>query len=186
MHTRYIKNGKVNLLIRDTARKKSNLILRNKVVQTLKHVCNCFELVLLGNNKISIGLNRKIIDDVTIDVEFCGAKKIRSLNKKFRNNDKVTDVLSFPIHEDIRKVEKFNKTFCNRILSLGDIIICKEVAIVQANEFKINLEDEIIHLLVHGFLHLCGFDHEKTRNELKLMESMEEELVKKIYQYRDL
>jgi probable rRNA maturation factor len=66
-------------------------------------------------------------------------------------------------------------------IELGDLVICKEIAKSQAREFKISYEQEVIHLAVHGFLHLLGFDHEISTKEEKIMEAYESVLVNKIY-----
>jgi probable rRNA maturation factor len=114
----------------------------------------------------------------------CGKTKIKSLNKEFREINKVTDVLSFGIHENLRpdKIPR-RKSEINLLptLELGDIFICKEVALLQAKEFEITFLQEIFHLATHGFLHLLGFDHEVSEKEEKIMESYEKILVDSIY-----
>lgn len=118
--------------------------------------------------------------EVSLSVVLCGRTKIRTLNRQYRQKDYVTDVLSFPIYENLRpdkKVRRKNPP----LVELGDLVICKEKARVQAREFKITYEQEIIHLAVHGFLHLLGFDHEKSLKEEKIMENYEAKLVSEIY-----
>ena len=110
-----------------------------------------------------------------ISLTLCGKAKIQRLNREYRAKDKATDVLSFPLYQNLRKVKEKDP-----FLSLGDIFICHEVATRQAKTFKLTYEDEIIHLLAHGFLHLLGFDHDLSAKEDKLMRGLEEELVKKI------
>ena len=111
---------------------------------------------------------------------FCGKVKIKSLNNKYRQINKATDVLSFPIFENLRPDKKVSEKNLPQI-ELGDLVICKELAKTQAVEFKISYEQEVIHLAVHGFLHLLGFDHEVSSKEEKIMEKLEAELVNKIY-----
>ncbi len=112
---------------------------------------------------------------VELAVTLCGKSKIRTLNRQFRKKDKATDVLSFPLCDNLRKFPEEMP-----LLSLGDIFICHEVASRQAQAFELSYEDEVVHLLSHGFLHLLGFDHEISPKEDKLMRGLEEELVKKI------
>lgn len=120
------------------------------------------------------------VKDLSINLTLCGKGKIKSLNKLYRKKDKITDVLSFGVHDNLRPdLGPFMKNLAQ--LDLGDIFICKEVAASQAKEFSITLDMEIIHLFVHGFLHLLGFDHEISQKEEKLMEKEEMILVKKIY-----
>jgi probable rRNA maturation factor len=120
------------------------------------------------------------VKDVSISMVLCGKRKIQSMNLKYRQLDKATDVLSFPIFENVRPDTKVREKNLPQV-ELGDIVICKEVATAQAREFKITYEQEVIHLAVHGFLHLIGFDHEKSLKEEKIMEKYESDLVSKIY-----
>ncbi len=110
-----------------------------------------------------------------LSLTLCGKAKIQKLNKEYRAKDKVTDVLSFPLYNGLRMGKEKDP-----FLSLGDIFICHEVARRQAKSFELTYEDEIVHLLAHGFLHLLGFDHELSAKEDKLMRGLEEKLVKKI------
>lgn len=120
------------------------------------------------------------VKDVSISMTLCGKRKIQSMNQKYRQIDKATDVLSFPVFENLRPDKKSRERNLPQI-ELGDLVICKEIAKSQAREFKISYEQEVIHLAVHGFLHLLGFDHETSLKEEKIMEKNEAELVKKIY-----
>ncbi len=117
---------------------------------------------------------------VTISMTLCGKTKIRRLNREYRHKDYATDVLSFPIYENLRPDRKVLEKNLPQV-ELGDLIICKDVALKQAKEFKITYEQEVIHLAVHGFLHLLGFDHEISTKEEKIMEENESKLVGKIY-----
>jgi probable rRNA maturation factor len=117
--------------------------------------------------------------EISLSLEFCSSAKIKKLNNEYRKKNKVTDVLSFPIFQTLRKNSSEIKQL--PVLEVGDVVICCDVAKAQAREFKITFEQENIHLLVHGFLHLIGFDHEKNQREEKIMFSLEEKLVKNIY-----
>ncbi len=120
------------------------------------------------------------VKDVTMAMTLCGKTKIQRLNREYRHKDYATDVLSFPIYENLRPDKKVLEKNLPQV-DLGDLVICKDVAKSQASEFKISFEEEVIHLAVHGFLHLLGFDHEISAKEEKIMESFEAELVDKIY-----
>lgn len=117
---------------------------------------------------------------VTISMTLCGKSKIRRLNREYRHKDYATDVLSFPVYENLRPDKKVLEKNLPEV-ELGDLIICKEVAKKQAKEFDITYEQEVIHLAVHGFLHLLGFDHEISVKEERIMEEFESVLVSKIY-----
>ncbi len=112
---------------------------------------------LLGN--IYNGLTSK-----EIDITICNDKVIREYNYKYRNIDKATDVLSFPI------VSKFEN------MPLGSIIISIDMALERAKEFKHSLNDELALLFIHGTLHLLGYDHEIDNGEMR---KQEKELIKK-------
>lgn len=120
------------------------------------------------------------VKEVTISMTLCGRTKIRSLNRTYRQKDYATDVLSFPVYENLRPDKRSRAKNLPQV-ELGDLVICKEIARSQAREFGISYEQEIIHLAVHGFLHLLGFDHEVSAKEEKIMESYEADLVAKIY-----
>lgn len=120
------------------------------------------------------------VNIVTISMTLCGRTKIKTLNRKYRHKDYVTDVLSFPIYENLRP-DKRTKGKNLPEMELGDLVICKEKAKSQARQFNISYEQEIVHLAVHGFLHLLGFDHEISAREEKIMEKFETELVDAVY-----
>ncbi len=99
------------------------------------------------------------INSIEINISFINGEEIKELNNKFRNIDKVTDVLSFP-DGDINP--ESNKRF------LGDVLICKEVAEKQAEEFGHPIAREMAFLQVHGILHLFGYDHMNEDDEAKM------------------
>ena len=124
------------------------------------------------NNLSKISIDKKFFSTVakkvlsgenrgteTLSLAFVGKEEIKSLNKKFRKKNKETDVLSFALSE---------KNY------LGEIIICPEVVKENAKENGIPAERELLKVFIHGILHLCGYDHEKSEKEAKLMEAREE------------
>lgn len=110
------------------------------------------------------------LKNLILNLELCSKDKIIKLNSEFREKNRETDVLSFPTQDNYRN----NKAdiFISEV-EIGDIFICADVCKQQAIEFKISFEEELVHLLVHGFLHLCGFDHELSEKEEALMEAHE-------------
>jgi len=88
-------------------------------------------------------------------IAFVSDKKIRELNRQFRGMDKATDVLSFPAGE---------KT------NLGDIAVSVDTATRQAKETGLSFDDEIAQLILHGLLHLSGYDHETDNGEMNRFE----------------
>ena len=100
-----------------------------------------------------------------ISVAIVGDKEIKKLNKKYRNKDKVTDVLSFGYSASPL---------------LGEIVICLPQVKRQAKENNVVWENELIFILIHGVLHLCGYDHEKSEKEAREMEGLQEKICEKI------
>jgi probable rRNA maturation factor len=97
----------------------------------------------------------------SVTIAFVSDRKMRFLNKTFRGKDATTDVLSFPF-----EAEAFERSENN----LGDIFISLEQAGKQASENNLDFETEIKQLILHGILHLCGFDHETDNGEMNRRE----------------
>ena len=95
-----------------------------------------------------------------VSILLTGDKDIRRLNQEFRSIDQTTDVLSFPqnAHEDPSIPEE---------IILGDIAVSLDIAKAQAIEHGLDFKEEIILLLIHGILHLLGYDHEISEQEEK-------------------
>ena len=106
---------------------------------------------------------------VEVGLHLVTPERSQELNRKHRQKDKPTDVLSFPLDE--HGLEKYD------ILPLGDIFICLEVAQQQADEMKIPLNQELARLAVHGLLHLLGYDHELSSVDEKKMIALQEEII---------
>ena len=106
-----------------------------------------------------------------ISVTFASEEEIRNLNRDYRDTDKVTDVLSFPQFDDLDEIPEFGE------ICLGDVVICKDRAMEQAEEFGHSFEREIIYLFTHSILHLLGYDHMEEA-EKKEMRQREEEVMK--------
>lgn len=101
------------------------------------------------------------LDGHSCSIAFVSDRRMSELNKFFRGKDSTTDVLSFPNEPD-----EFNKDDKN----LGDIVISAEQAQRQAEENGLTLKNEIKQLIVHGLLHLCGYDHETDGGEMNARE----------------
>jgi probable rRNA maturation factor len=95
-------------------------------------------------------------------VVFVSDRAMAELNQRWRGKRGTTDVLSFPAEQD-----KFEKS---EGLNLGDVVISLEQAARQAKDNKLNLNNEISQLILHGLLHLCGYDHETDRGEMNRLE----------------
>ena len=113
-------------------------------------------------------------ENFEISISFVDNQEIQSLNKQFRNIDKPTDVLSFPMleFEDEPKDGPADRFEGER--PLGDIVISVEKAIEQAEEYGHSKEREIAFLLVHGMLHLLGYDHEDGKDEILMFKKQDD------------
>jgi probable rRNA maturation factor len=109
-----------------------------------------------------------------ISILFIGDQRIRDLNNQFRDIDRPTDVLSFP---QILAGELET----SGALILGDVVISLETAQYQSEEHGLSFEEELTLLLIHGILHLLGYDHEISDQEEKRMRSKTRELFSLIY-----
>ena len=97
-------------------------------------------------------------------------EEIASLNEQYRNKPNPTDVLSFSQLEG--EVTESNL--------LGDVVISVETALKQAAELQVTLDEELVRLLIHGTLHLLGYDHEGvTEEEAREMEELEQKFFEK-------
>lgn len=93
-----------------------------------------------------------------LSVALSNDKQVQALNRDYRNKDKPTNVLSFPVAEPAPL--------------LGDIVLALETVQREATEKSISFEDHLTHLVIHGFLHLQGYDHEKDE-DAEIMEAVE-------------
>ena len=97
--------------------------------------------------------------DCEVGVTFTDNEGIRELNREHRGIDKETDVLSFPMVEDVKNITPFDKNPENGNIYLGDIVISVPKAVSQAEEYGHSVEREIAFLTVHSMMHLFGYDH---------------------------
>ncbi len=137
-----------------------------------------FEINQQSRKKISKAIWKKWLDDINnklkikkkleISIAIVSEREIRKLNKIYRKKDKVTDVLSFG-EIDLKGFD-FAK---EKNAYIGEIVICFNQAERQAKKIGHSVNEEIKILLVHGFLHLLGHDHEKSNGEADLMKKIE-------------
>ena len=104
-------------------------------------------------------------DHAELCLVLVGNAEIRKLNAKFRKKDYPTDVLSFPAGDQLP------------VSILGDVVISVEKAKAQSKERRRTFNEEMVTLLIHGIVHLLGYDHERSSKDARIMERLE----KKIY-----
>ena len=117
-------------------------------------------------------------EDVEISLSFVSLDEIHELNRMYRNVDRPTDVLSFPMFESTKELEEACKVGREEgmTISLGDVVICMDKIRQQAEEFGHSQERETAYLFTHSVLHLLGYDHE-TDQEKRQMRQREEEIM---------
>lgn len=111
--------------------------------------------------------------DKELSVLFANDARIRRLNARYRNIDQPTDVLSFPQHDG--RDGGFSSPL------LGDVVVSVETASRQARRHNLSLEEELTLLLIHGVLHLLGYDHEKSPAQAQRMKRKTRELFQTIF-----
>lgn len=110
-----------------------------------------------------------VISGSEVSVTFVNDEDIKAINKEYRNKDTATDVISFALDDD---ESDFIVEGVPHLL--GDIIVSFERAIVQANEYGHSIDRELGFLVVHGFLHLLGYDHMNEEDEMIMFKRQEE------------
>ncbi len=128
------------------------------------------------NNAVKYAVDKKLFSTVAkkalkgenrqtqeISLALVAKEEIKKLNKKFREKNKPTDVLSFNLDE---------RGY------LGEIVICPEVVKENAKEYGVTVKSEMLKVFVHGILHLCGYDHERSEKDEKEMEEKQDKYLK--------
>lgn len=115
----------------------------------------------------------EIDDDCEVSVTFVDNEEIREINRKFRNIDRATDVLSFPLFDEDGMDAHVEELDC----MLGDIVLSLERAREQAAEFGHSFAREVAFLTVHSVLHLLGYDHELSDEDDADMRKRQTEIV---------
>ena len=141
------------------------------------------EINNLTTNEIDENFIKKIVEVIfkgekvkkkqEISIAFIGASRMQKLNRKYRGKNKVTDVLSFSEPE----------VFLNSD-NLGEVIICLKEVKKSARKFDVSFEQELSRILIHGILHILGYDHEKSKSETIEMEKRENYYLEKIFSHK--
>ena len=137
----------------------------NQIIE--KVIKKCYEEENLEKSKLEI------------NIILTNKENIHKINKQYRNMDKPTDVLSFPMFEKEEIEQKIQNEEFEHEDILGDIIICIQKVEEQAQEYGHSFERELSYMVVHGFYHLMGYDHIKEEDK-QLMRKKEENILQKI------
>jgi probable rRNA maturation factor len=127
-------------------------------------------------------LKREQKKDSDLSIVFVGQGRIRELNKKYRGKNRVTDVLSFLW--DSKKETKLQKKLNipeDTSKSLGEIVICLREVKKNAKRYNSTFEKELAKVLIHGILHLLGYEHEKSEKEKDKMMEKEERYLSQFF-----
>lgn len=144
-----------------------------KYEETIKKVLEqCFKQEKLENSKLYVSIT------------LTNPENIHKINKEYRNVDRETDVLSFPMFEKKEIDQKIKNNNFEHEDVLGDIVISIEKVKGQAIEYGHSFEREFAYMLVHGFYHLMGYDHIEEKDK-KIMREKEEIILSKLQIKRD-
>ncbi len=110
-----------------------------------------------------------------------GDRRMRRLNREFRGKNRTTDVLAFAVREG--RVPHAARLTARL---LGDVVISVPTAMRQAGEAERSLDEELVVLLIHGLLHLCGYDHERSEQEVRRMQRRERLMRRRLGRVRGL
>lgn len=112
----------------------------------------------------------KLLDSFNSEVSvlFVDDEEITEINRQYLNRNRPTNVIAFPMREgDFGEINPY---------VLGDIIISVDTALRDADQEDLSFDDEIMYLIIHGLLHLLGYDHEKSQEDAKIMKEKEREV----------
>ena len=132
-----------------------------------KVLSQCFKEEKLENSKLCV------------TVTLTTPKTIQEINKQYRNIDRATDVLSFPMFEKDELDKKIQTNDFENEDILGDIVVSVDKVKEQAIEYGHSFERELSYMIVHGFYHLMGYDHIEE-NDKKIMREKEENILKEL------
>ncbi|MDR1571164.1 MAG: rRNA maturation RNase YbeY [Clostridiales Family XIII bacterium] len=121
---------------------------------------------------------------IEVSVTFVGTDEMRELNHAHRGSDAITDVLSFPQYGAGEEIPAGDEIPAGSCVSIGDVVICSEQALLQADDFGHTPERELVYLFVHSLFHLLGYDH-GTGGERAEMRGAEERIMERLGLARD-
>lgn len=110
----------------------------------------------------------QIDDEIEFSVSIVSSERIHEINRDYRQKDSVTDVITFALEDQDSPFVKGMPRL------LGDVFICYDRAVSQANEYQHSIKREMCFLFVHGLLHLLGYDHMNEEDEKRMNELTEE------------
>lgn len=145
-------------------------IFGSNKIDILSYVTKIAEYILKNE---SIDVNK-----IYISIESATKDEIKNLNAEYRNIDKVTDVLSFPIFEknELEEISKLDNKKKIKEIELGDIVLCLDVIKQQSIEYETGMLREVLYMITHGICHLVGYDHIEESDKVKMRDLEERAL----------
>ncbi len=138
--------------------------------------------ILIDQPKIKRNVNSVLkslgYDDFDIGIWFTTNQTIRKYNKNFRKKDKPTDILSFPVHSNLKPGQKIKISHPDD-KNLGDIIISLERCKKDSQKLNLSFSNYLTRIIVHGIAHLLGYDH-KTDKQFEKMNKFEKGILKNL------
>ena len=130
------------------------------------------------NHQLMVKLAQAVLSEVgesssEMGLTFVGDRRMRRLNRQYRKQDRITDVLAFAMRDA-------HAPHASRLTPLGDVVISAPTAARQARQGKRSLDEEVAVLMVHGILHLCGYDHERSAKEARRMHRRERMILRSL------
>jgi probable rRNA maturation factor len=157
------------------ASKKFNRIrkLKDSRYIVTREKINCSISLIKIKKRINFLLSLICDFSTEVTIRICDEIEMLSTNSYFRGKNYPTDVLSFPCTDDLTKQSGYSY--------LGDILICLPVCFNQANHARVTLSYELEKMIIHGIVHLKGFDHERNKSAWKIMTLLEQSLQKELH-----
>jgi len=152
---------------------------RSDACRDLLGITTMIEINNLTTNPVDENFLKKIAKEVlggkgkkntNLSITLVGQNRMRKLNQRYRRKNRVTDVLAFP--ESKALIEKFKVGSLQKFLGLGEIVICPREIKKNAKRFKLTFEKELALSLIHGILHLVGYNHEKGAKEMEKKQNL--------------
>lgn len=128
--------------------------------------------------KQALELNNISFENVCISISSASKEEINKLNLEYRNIDRPTDVLSFPIfeREEIEEFKNIPEDKKLKEVELGDIVLCMDIIYSQSIEYGTGIIREVLYMITHGVCHLLGYDHIEADEKVE-MRKLEEEIL---------
>lgn len=128
--------------------------------------------------KLALELNNISFENVCISISSASKEEINKLNLEYRNIDRPTDVLSFPIfeREEIEEFKNIPEDKKLKEVELGDIVLCMDIIYSQSVEYGTGIIREVLYMITHGVCHLLGYDHIEADEKVE-MRKLEEEIL---------